>query len=95
MKPVRIILLLALTQPLLAGEKSWPPTRDPSLGGGRLNSPTAGGRELEVFQHGVKAEWGYKAPQQDTFVLIHPKQAGKTASSTLSSTQPGTMSSPA
>jgi len=21
----------------------------------------------------VKPEWGYKAPEQDTFILIHPK----------------------
>ncbi|MDD4016856.1 MAG: PHB depolymerase family esterase [Kiritimatiellae bacterium] len=31
------------------------------------------GRRLEVFTHGVKAEWGYAAPQQDTFFVLHPK----------------------
>lgn len=33
------------------------------------------GRKLEVFQHGVKPEWGYAAPQRDTFLVLHPKQA--------------------
>ena len=33
------------------------------------------GRKLEVFTHGVKQEWGYAAPQRDTFLVLHPKQA--------------------
>lgn len=32
-------------------------------------------RKLETFQHGVKDEWGYSAPQRDTFLVLHPKQA--------------------
>jgi poly(3-hydroxybutyrate) depolymerase len=34
------------------------------------------GRKREVFKHGIKEEWGYAAPQQDTFLVLHPKQAG-------------------
>lgn len=30
-------------------------------------------RKLEVFQHGIKQEWGYAAPQRDTFLVLHPK----------------------
>jgi pimeloyl-ACP methyl ester carboxylesterase len=37
------------------------------------------GRKLEVFKHGVKAEWGYAAPQQDTFFVLHPKQSREQA----------------
>jgi len=33
------------------------------------------GRKLETFQHGIKKEWGYAVPQQDTFLVLHPKQA--------------------
>jgi poly(3-hydroxybutyrate) depolymerase len=33
------------------------------------------GRRLETFKHGIKKEWGYAAPQQDTFLVLHPKQA--------------------
>ena len=34
---------------------------------------TINGRQLEVIKHGVKPEWGYKDPQQDTFMVLHPK----------------------
>ena len=33
------------------------------------------GRKLETFNHGIKKEWGYAASQQDTFLVLHPKQA--------------------
>jgi poly(3-hydroxybutyrate) depolymerase len=33
------------------------------------------GRKLEVFKHGIKKEWGYAAPQRDTFLVLHPQQA--------------------
>ena len=36
-------------------------------------------RKLETFQHGIKQEWGYAAPQRDTFLVLHPKQAIATA----------------
>jgi len=58
--------------PLFGEEKNWPPARDLTDKGKRLKNPTASGRQLEVFQHGVKPQWGYKAPQRDTFVVIHP-----------------------
>ena len=32
-------------------------------------------RKLDTFQHGIKPEWGYAAPQRDTFLVLHPKQA--------------------
>ena len=35
---------------------------------------TLNGRQLEVIKHGVKPEWGYEAPQQDTFMVLHPKK---------------------
>ena len=79
MKPAWIVLFLAAALPLSAGEKSWPPTKDLSEKGKGLNNPTASGRKLEIFQHGVKPEWGYKVPQRDTFVVIHPRQSGKQA----------------
>jgi poly(3-hydroxybutyrate) depolymerase len=36
-------------------------------------------RKLELFQHGIKDEWGYAAPQRDTFLVLHPKQARQKA----------------
>jgi poly(3-hydroxybutyrate) depolymerase len=32
------------------------------------------GRKWETYQHSTKPEWGYKAPQQDTFFVLHPKE---------------------
>lgn len=31
-------------------------------------------RKLDTYQHGVKADWGYAAPQRDTFLVLHPQQ---------------------
>ena len=73
MKSTWTALLLAVSLPLFAEEKAWPPSQDLTEKGKRLENPTASGRKLEVFQHGVKPEWGYKAAQRDTFVVIHPK----------------------
>ena len=36
-------------------------------------------RKLEAYRHGVKKEWGYPNPQEDTFVIIHPKAPRKNA----------------
>jgi len=36
-------------------------------------------RRLDTFKHGVKKEWGYAAPQIDTFLVLHPKQARSNA----------------
>lgn len=62
-------LILAATLPLFAQDVGWKPSKDPA----RAKSLAVGGREVEVYQHGVKPEWGYAAPQQDTFVVVHPK----------------------
>ena len=36
-------------------------------------------RKLDTYQHGTKEEWGYAAPQRDTFLVLHPKEARKNA----------------
>lgn len=59
--------------PVLERKKDWPPTRTPTIGGKTEADLTINGRPCELFQHGVKPEWGYPAPQQDKFVVIHPK----------------------
>jgi predicted esterase len=68
------VLALAFL-PLFAGEETWMPIKVELKD---LPAPAAkdlevSGRQMEIFQHGVKNEWGYKAPQKDTFVVIHPK----------------------
>jgi acetyl esterase/lipase len=56
----------------------WNPTADPAQAT-VLAVAVGDDRELEVFHHGVKPAWGYAAPQEDTFVVIHPKEARENA----------------
>ncbi len=50
-----------------AATTDWPPQKE--------KESVFTGRKLEIFQHGIKPEWGYAAPQRDTFLVLHPKQA--------------------
>jgi len=43
----------------------WPPQRQ--------KDADFGGRKLENFSHGTQPDWGYAAPQRDTFLVLHPK----------------------
>jgi poly(3-hydroxybutyrate) depolymerase len=50
-----------------ADEASWPPVKQ--------KEAEFTERKLETFQHGTQKEWGYAAPQRDTFLVLHPKEA--------------------
>ncbi len=65
--------------PPLPSPQNWPPTRTATLRGKTEADLTINGRSCELFQHGVKPEWGYPAPQRDAFVVIHPKRERKNA----------------
>lgn len=54
-----------------AQEASWPPEKQ--------KESEFAGRKLDTFQHGSRKEWGYAAPQGDTFLVLHPKQARSNA----------------
>jgi hypothetical protein len=54
---------------LLAAD--WPPQRE--------KEAVFTQRKLETFKHGVQPDWGYAAPQQDTFLVLHPTEARKNA----------------
>ena len=54
-----------------AQESHWPPEKQ------KESAFTE--RKLEVFRHGSRKAWGYAAPQRDTFVVLHPKQARSNA----------------
>lgn len=69
MKNPLLALVMLAALPLLAEETDWKPVLDANKAPGLAVS----GRALEVFTHGVKKAWGYAAPQQDTFVVVHPK----------------------
>ncbi len=62
---------LAFTAAAWADTAPWPPTRE--------KESVFTERKLETFKHGTKQEWGYSAPQTDTFLVLHPKQAHRSA----------------
>jgi poly(3-hydroxybutyrate) depolymerase len=75
MNPLRRIALLIVAMsltgvtPAAAGaqEERWAPDK--------AKESEFNGRKLDTYRHGVKKEWGYAGPQQDTFLVLHPKQA--------------------
>ena len=70
-----LTLLLTTVLPLLAAENVWNADTAPKLKAGDFPDLLINHRPVEVFQHGVRPEWGYKQPQQDTFIVVHPKSA--------------------
>jgi predicted esterase len=64
-------LFLLGSFPLHAGE--WAPVKDKS------KASNVNGRATETFHHGVNPDWGYAAPQEDTFVVMHPVTDRKNA----------------
>ena len=74
MKNVLITLLFVFSTLLRA--EDWNPTNVDLV---LPRDEPVNGRVQEVFKHGVKPEWGYAAPQQDTFIVIHPKVDRKNA----------------
>ena len=59
----------ATAPPLATAADEWPPTKYQS----RIAELEPIGRPADIFRHGVRKEWGYAAPQQDTFIVVHPK----------------------
>ena len=59
-------LLLALNLYSLAEEPAWKPEKK--------TDAEFTGRKWETYTHTTKPEWGYKAPQTDTFFVLHPKE---------------------
>ena len=74
-----MLVLLTLVLPLFSGEKDWPAATAPTPKAGNFEELLIAGRPVEVFQHGVRTEWGYPQPQQDTFIVVHPKNDRKNA----------------
>lgn len=59
-------LAAAGTRTAPAQDATWPPTK--------AKESVFTERKLDTYQHGVKKEWGYAAPQKDTFLVLHPKE---------------------
>lgn len=72
-------LLLAMSMSLFAAASDWDSATSPVLKSEQPAGLLIHGRPFEVYQHGVKKDWGYKEPQQDTFIVVHPKNERKNA----------------
>ncbi len=79
MKSIILIILVTVTLPLFAKEMSWLPTTNVTVKPGPFQDLLINGRAFDIYQHGVKPEWGYKTPQQDIFIVVHPKKDRKNA----------------
>ena len=73
MNRAAFLMLLFAVCPLIAADKDWVPSKVVAIKGKQVEDLTIKERTYEIFEHDVKPEWGYKAPQQDNFVVIHPK----------------------
>ncbi len=74
MKTTGLVLSLLLVPSILhAQEAAWAPIKDAA------KDAVINGRAMETFEAGTKPEWGYAAPQQDTMIVIHPRQDRKHA----------------
>ncbi|HXX92340.1 MAG TPA: prolyl oligopeptidase family serine peptidase [Planctomycetota bacterium] len=62
-------LWISAAVPVVAQEEDWNPVRSEKRPKGLVDL----GRVTEVYEHGTRKAWGYKAPQQDTFIVVHPK----------------------
>lgn len=60
-------LVLHVAAAAFADGAGWPPSKE--------KDSVFTERKLETFKHGTRPEWGYAAPQQDTFLVLHPKEA--------------------
>jgi pimeloyl-ACP methyl ester carboxylesterase len=75
MKLLLPALLALAALPLPGGQADWTPTQDATQG----KDLAAIGRSFDVYKHDTKEGWGYKAPQKDVFVVVHPKEDRRNA----------------
>lgn len=68
MRTVCLVLSLLVASPLYGEDAVWVPAKDMS------KDAVLNDRAVETFDAGLRPEWGYAVPQQDTFVVMHPKQ---------------------
>ena len=71
MNLITALLLMLCSCALWAQELGWPPQLE-TPGDERL--PVLE-RKTELYAHGIRDDWGYPAPQQDHFVVVHPKNS--------------------
>ncbi len=67
-----LTLVLLVAMAARAQDIGWPPEKQ--------KESEFTGRKLDTINPGSRKVWGYAAPQRDTFLVLHPKQAKANAS---------------
>jgi len=73
------LMYLVSSLSLFSQTNDWEPVLSKTLNGKIVEDLTINGRAYEIFEHGILPEWGYEMPQEDGFILIHPKKERKNA----------------
>ena len=76
---VNVVAVKEVAPAAAKAPSDWTPTKKSIGDVPKAKGLAVSGRTLEIFQHGVKKEWGYDRPQTDSFVVVHPKTKPKTA----------------
>jgi len=76
---VNVVAVKEVDPSAAKASSDWTPTKKSIEDVPKAKGLAVSGRTLEIFQHGVKKEWGYAKPQTDSFVVVHPKAKPKTA----------------
>lgn len=71
MRRILVAMALAFVSFTVVHAAEWPPAKS--------QESEFGGRKLDTYEHSTKAEWGYAAPQNDTFLVLHPIEARENA----------------
>lgn len=71
MQRIFFAMLVAFATSFLAHAAEWTPHKE--------KESDFTGRKLDTFTHSTKAEWGYDAPQNDTFLVLHPSEPRENA----------------
>jgi pimeloyl-ACP methyl ester carboxylesterase len=73
MNRLALALLALAAPPVFPDDGDWPPTPNVTRDLSKVKDLEVRGRRHEIYEHGVRKEWGYKAPQKDLFIVVHPK----------------------
>ncbi|MBL7219765.1 MAG: hypothetical protein ISS69_06615 [Phycisphaerae bacterium] len=70
---VNVISVKEVAPGAAKASSDWAPAKKSIADVPNAKGLAVSGRTLEIFQHGVKSQWGYEKPQTDSFVVVHPK----------------------
>jgi pimeloyl-ACP methyl ester carboxylesterase len=75
MNPLSRIAFLIVALGLAGVAPAAAPAQEDRWAPEKVKESEFAGRKLDTFRHGARKEWGYAQPQQDKFLVLHPRQA--------------------